>query len=141
MVRTTAKPPARPAVRAPTRLSRWVLLCAGAEAVGMTAAAGAARAATALAPRRTALAWGLVVAAGLGLLMGGVLGAAQAGALRGTVARPWRWVGVSAVAWTPAMVVIFAGATAAPAAWSDLADVALGACTGALAGAVLGAVS
>ena len=76
MVRTTAEPPARPAVRAPTRLSRWVLLCAGAEAVGMTAAAGAARAATALAPRRTALAWGLVVAAGLGLLMGGVLGAA-----------------------------------------------------------------
>jgi hypothetical protein len=210
MVRTTAEPPARPAVRAPTRLGRWVLLCAGAEAVGMAAAAGAARAATALAPDRTALAWGLVVAAGLvegtalglaqsaalrpdapglrrrhwvlmtvavaglgwaavsapavlggddgagagpsallvasgaaglGLLMGAVLGAAQAGALRGTVARPWRWVGVSATAWTPAMVVIFAGATAAPATWSDLAVVALGAGTGALAGAVLGAVS
>lgn len=209
MVRTTAEPPARPDVRAPSRLRRWVLLCAGAEAVGMAAAAGAARAATALPADRTVLAWGLVVAgglvegtalgaaqsaalrpdvphlrrrqwvlvtvavaglgwaavsapavlggddgsgagpapvvvalgaAGLGLLMGAALGAAQAGALRGVVARPWRWVGVSAAAWMPAMVVIFAGATAAPASWSDAAVVALGAGTGALAGAVLGAV-
>ncbi|WP_418605411.1 hypothetical protein [Georgenia sp. SUBG003] len=56
------------------------------------------------------------------------------------MARPWRWVAVSAAAWTPAMVVIFAGAQAAPASWPTAAVALLGTATGALAGAVLGAV-
>lgn len=82
----------------------------------------------------------LVGAAGLGLAMGAVLGAAQGWALRGAVRRPSRWVLVSAVAWTPAMVVIFAGATATPASWPVAGVLVLGATTGALAGAVLGAL-
>ena len=201
---------AGPGARVPWR--RWALLCAAAEAVGMTAAAGAATAANVLSaePARSArlVAWGLVVvgglvegvalgfaqsaalrttvhrldrgrwilttvlvaglgwgvvsaqaatagddggtqpgwpvvlvgAAGLGLAMGTVLGAAQGWALRGAVRRPSRWVLVSAVAWTPAMVVIFAGATATPASWPVAGVLVLGATTGALAGAVLGAL-
>lgn len=79
-------------------------------------------------------------AAGLGLAMGAVLGAAQGWVLRGAVPRPWHWVGVSAAAWTPAMVVIFAGASWAPSTWPTGAVVLLGTVTGAVAGAVLGAV-
>ena len=44
---------------------------------------------------------------GLGLLMGPVLGAAQALALRHAVSHPWRWVGANTAAWPPAMAVIF----------------------------------
>ncbi len=86
--------------------------------------------------------WLVVVggAAGLGLVMGAVLGAAQAWSLRGAAARPWRWVGVSSVAWTPAMVLIFLGATTTPGAWSFVGVLAAGAVTGAVAGGVLGAV-
>ncbi|PFG41189.1 hypothetical protein ATJ97_3737 [Georgenia soli] len=224
----------------PGGLLRWVGLCAAAEAVGMTAAATAARVGASLAhgPTGAAGAWGVVVlgglvegtaiglaqaaalrplvrglrvgrfvavtvavaglgwaaasapsvlatddgaagpplavvlggAAGLGLVMGAVLGTAQAAVLRPTtapvdqrgaatavrpgaatasgpltaqardVARPWRWVGVSAAAWTPAMVVVFAGAQAAPASWPTGSVALLGTATGALAGAVLGAV-
>ena len=55
----------------------------------------------------------LVVASGaaLGLVMGALLGAAQAWALRGHVEHPGRWVTANAVAWVPAMAVVFAGAT------------------------------
>jgi len=85
---------------------------------------------------------GLVLAgaAGLGLAMGAVLGAAQALTLRGRVAHPWRWVSVSATAWVPAMVVIFAGASAPDAAWRAYQTVPLGAVTGLAAGALLGLV-
>ncbi|TRW44090.1 hypothetical protein [Georgenia yuyongxinii] len=193
------------------RVRRWVLLCAAAEAVGMSASAAAARSATALqgAGRGAAAAWGVVVlgglvegtavglaqaaalkplvpsldhrrlllvtvavaglgwaaasapsvlaaddgdaepgwavvvggAAALGLVMGAVLGAAQAWVLRPAVRRPGRWVGISVAAWTPAMVAIFAGATVAPASWPAGAVVLLGTVTGLVAGALLGAVS
>lgn len=83
----------------------------------------------------------LLGAAGLGLVMGLALGAAQVPAFRGAVRRPWRWVGVSAAAWTPTMVVIFVGATLPDASWPTGAIVAIGPVTGALAGAVLGAIS
>lgn len=79
-------------------------------------------------------------AAGLGLAMGAVLGAAQAWVLRVAVRRPWRWVGISAAAWTPAMVVIFAAASWVPADWPLVAVVLLGIGTGLAAGALLGAV-
>jgi hypothetical protein len=83
----------------------------------------------------------LAGAAGLGAVMGAALGAAQAWALRGHVARPWRWVGASAVAWTPAMVVVFGGASTPDADWPPGAVVGLGTLTGVAAGAVLGLVS
>lgn len=84
--------------------------------------------------------WPLVLAgaAALGAVMGAVLGAAQSVVLRPAVAHPWRWALVSTVAWTPAMAVIFLGATTAPAAWPLPAVVLLGTVTGVAAGAVLG---
>lgn len=80
-------------------------------------------------------------AAGLGVAMGGVLGAAQALVLRGHVTHPGRWVAANALAWAPAMSVIFLGATAPGAGWSVPAVVGLGTLTGAAAGAALGLVS
>ncbi len=87
--------------------------------------------------------WSVVLpgAAGLGLLMGAALGAAQVWALRGAVPHPWRWVGASAAGWAPAMAVVFAGATAPSDPLSLSASVALGVTTGVLAGLALGAVT
>lgn len=79
--------------------------------------------------------------AALGVAMGAVLGAAQALVLRGRVRHPWRWVGANALAWSPAMAVIFLGATAPAAGWPAPAVVALGTATGLAAGATLGLVS
>jgi uncharacterized integral membrane protein len=78
--------------------------------------------------------------AGLGLLLGALLGAAQAWALRGSVRRPGTWVVANAVAWVPTMAVIFLGATTPDAGWSPVHVALLGTVTGAVAGALLGAV-
>jgi hypothetical protein len=83
----------------------------------------------------------LAGAAALGLVLGALLGLVQAPALRGAVAHPWRWVGVSAAAWTPTMVVMFLGATLPDATWSPTAIILTGVATGVLAGALLGVVS
>lgn len=83
----------------------------------------------------------LLGAAGIGLVMGPVLGAAQGLALRGAAARPMRWVVANTCAWPPAMVVIFLGATSPGATWPTWGVVALGAVTGAAAGTVLGLVT
>ena len=83
----------------------------------------------------------LVMAAGLGLAMGALLGTGQALVLRGHVRHPWRWIGISAAAWTPTMVVIFTGATVPDASWSAAAVILTGALTGIVAGFVLGLVS
>lgn len=83
----------------------------------------------------------LAGAAGLGLVMGGVLGAAQAPAFRGAAAHPWRWVGVSTIAWTPTMTVMFVGATLPDASWAPAAIILTGVLTGVAAGAVLGLLS
>ena len=193
---------------------RWVLACAVAETIGMTAAAGAAKAVMLLSDepgaagsRATAL--GVVVAgglvegvalglaqsgalarrwpalhrarytlatvvlaglgwaagsapsafaaddtgpepplalvlaggAGIGLVMGPLLGAGQAWALRRAVRHPRRWVAANAVAWPPVMVVIYLGATRPEEGWSVPAVLAVGAVTGAAAGALLGLVT
>ncbi len=193
----------------------WVLACTLAEAIGMTAAAAAARAATALIERdvqgaswlglglvvlgglvegvalgvlqsralasvldtwaRRRWLWGTVLiagvgwaaasapaalsssqsgdteepalmlvllgAAGLGTMLGAVLGAVQAWALTGQVPHPRRWILGSAVGWTAAMPVIFLGATTVPASWPTGPVVVIGAGTGLAAGLVLGATS
>ena len=80
----------------------------------------------------------LAAAAGLGLAMGAALGAAQAPAFRDGAQRPWRWVWMSAVAWTPTMVVMFVGATLPDASWSPGSIILTGAVTGIIAGALLG---
>ncbi|MDX6357031.1 MAG: hypothetical protein QOH37_85 [Nocardioidaceae bacterium] len=82
----------------------------------------------------------LVGAAGLGLVMGAILGVAQSVTLRGRVAHPWRWASISSAAWLPTMVVIFAGATAPSAGWHVYQTVPLGTATGLVGGAVLGLV-
>ncbi|MBA2953708.1 DUF385 domain-containing protein [Nocardioides sp. MAH-18] len=83
----------------------------------------------------------LLGAAALGLVMGAVLGAVQALALRGAVRHPGRWVGANAAAWPLAMTLIFAGATTPGAAWSTWSVVLLGVVTGAVAGTGLGLVT
>lgn len=184
----------------------WVSSCAIAEAIGMTAAAGAARAADGLGVvaglsvivagglvEGTALGWAqshvlarivpalsrsrylvatvlvaglgwaaasapaavgggsddtqpplalvLLGAAGIGLVMGPLLGAAQATALRGAVAHPGRWVLANTAAWPVAMVVIFLGATTPEASWPVWSVLVLGTVTGGVAGGLLGVVS
>ncbi|SDO18102.1 hypothetical protein SAMN04515671_0058 [Nakamurella panacisegetis] len=76
--------------------------------------------------------------AGIGLVMGPVLGAAQAWALRSVVRRPWRWVAANTVAWPPVMAVIFFGASRPADSWSAPAVLGVGAVTGIAAGALLG---
>ena len=185
----------------------WILACVAAEAIGMTAAAAAARAADAVDP--VAVALGLVVvgglvegvalgvlqgrwlranwpslrlrlfvattivfaglgwaagaapsvlsddagggappvwmmlagAAGIGMVMGSALGAAQAAALRGAVTHPWRWVAANATAWPVAMVVLFAGASTPTASWPVALVVPWGTAVGALAGLALGLIT
>ena len=82
-----------------------------------------------------------LLVAGLGLVMGALLGAAQAPAFRAAVGRPGRWVAVSTIAWTPTMVVMFGGATLPDASWSPAAIILTGVVTGVAAGAVLGLVT
>lgn len=80
----------------------------------------------------------LAGAAGIGLVMGPVLGGAQALVLRAAVQHARRWVLANTVAWPPVMVVIFLGATRPEADWSAAAVVVTGTLTGLVAGAVLG---
>lgn len=86
---------------------------------------------------------GLVLAgaAVLGAGMGALLGAVQALVMKGAVPHPVRWIGVSTLAWTPTMTVIFFGATTPDVSWPVAAVIAWGSATGVVAGAVLGAVS
>jgi hypothetical protein len=83
----------------------------------------------------------LLGAAALGLVMGAVLGAVQALALRGAVRHPWRWVGANAAAWPLAMTLIFVGATTPGTTWPTWSVVLLGVATGAVAGTGLGLVT
>jgi hypothetical protein len=83
----------------------------------------------------------LVMAAGLGLAMGALLGVGQALVLRHHVRHPWRWVSISAAAWTPVMMVIFTGATVPDVSWPTPLVIVLGALTGVVAGGILGLVS
>jgi hypothetical protein len=87
--------------------------------------------------------WQVVVGGGalLGAGMGAVLGWAQSLVLRRHVRFPGRWVAANALAWGPAMAVIFLGAGTPGADWPLLAVVLLGAATGVAAGAVLGVVT
>lgn len=80
-------------------------------------------------------------AAAFGLVLGLVLGAAQAVTLRGAVRHPGRWVAANATAWPVAMVLVLLGATVPGAGWPAVSVFAVGALTGAVAGAVLGLVS
>ena len=83
----------------------------------------------------------LLGAAGLGIVMGAVLGGAQASVLRPYVRHPGRWVTANVTGWAVAMPVIFIGAMSPGESWPTVAVAGLGAVTGAAAGTVLGAVT
>jgi len=83
----------------------------------------------------------MLAAAGLGLVMGAVLGAAQVWAWSARVRHPARWIFASAVGWLAAMPVVFAGATLPDADWPTPAVVLDGTVTGLVAGTVLGLVT
>jgi len=80
-------------------------------------------------------------AAGLGLMMGLVLGSAQAVALRGATSHPWRWAGANAAAWPPAMCLVFLGSSLPGQDWPVAWLLLDGAVTGAVAGTVVGLVT
>lgn len=79
--------------------------------------------------------------AAMGLVLGAIFGAAQAGVLRGHVARPRRWVTANALGWAAAMAVIMTGASVPSVPWPWPQLLALGAATGILAGLAIGAVT
>src|SRR3712207_8430308 len=119
--------------RAPATLGPWVLACATAEAVGMTAAAGAAWAADALASHGAGTLVGLVVVVSGGLVEGSALGVLQAralGALDRSARRRWALatVVVAGVGWagasTPAVLSEDDGSGVGP----PIGLVVLGAC-------------
>jgi hypothetical protein len=80
---------------------------------------------------------GLVVGAPLGAL----LGAAQALVLQPLVSHPWRWVGINALAWSPAVAVIALGAWLTPDSWPWLGFLMLTPFVGAFAGFLAGRIS
>jgi len=117
----------------------WIVVTVLVAGVGWGAAS--APSAAAADPTSTAeppLALMLLAAAGLGLVMGLLLGAAQTLVLRHTLPEARRWTWVSAAAWTLTMPVIFLGATRPDASWSLPALLLTGALTGALAGTTYG---
>ena len=82
-----------------------------------------------------------VLAAGLGAGMGLLFGAAQWLVLRHHARDAHMWVVANIAGWAAAMPVIFAGASAPTAETPIAAVAAIGALTGAFAGAVLGAIT
>jgi hypothetical protein len=79
--------------------------------------------------------------AGLGIVMGAVLGGAQSTVLRSRVRHPHRWILANAAAWAPAMAVIFTGASTPEQSWSVASVLGLGVLTGLVAGTLLGLVT
>lgn len=123
------------------RRGRWVIATVAVAGVGWAAASAASVLSDDDGGEAPALGVVLLLAAGLGLALGALLGIVQALVLRRAVRHPWRWVGISAVAWMPTMVIIFAGATLPDASWPTLAVVPWGTLTGLIAGLALGVVS
>ncbi|MGZ4536078.1 MAG: site-2 protease family protein [Nocardioidaceae bacterium] len=121
--------------------ARWVLVTLAIAGIGWAAASAPA----ALSPDTggSGPAWPVLAlgGVGLGLVMGAVLGGAQAVVLRPHVRYPWRWVGANLLAWAVAMPVIFVGASSPSSDSPVLAVVALGTVVGVLAGTALGLVS
>ncbi|HWJ10065.1 MAG TPA: hypothetical protein VNS46_11850 [Nocardioides sp.] len=123
----------------------WVRACTLAEAIGITAAAAAARTATWLTDDRdVAPGWALAVVVAGGLVEGTALGLLQARSLRDLLGRraARRWaaatVAVAGLAWAagsaPATLSSGGGSDAPPLALVLLGGAALGAVTGGLLG-------
>jgi hypothetical protein len=83
----------------------------------------------------------LTGAVAMGLVLGALLGAAQAAVLVHRVHHPWRWIAANSAGWAVAMPLVFVGATTAGAGWPWPVLVLWGAMTGCAAGACLGLVT
>jgi hypothetical protein len=79
----------------------------------------------------------LVGGAAMGLVLGPLMGLAQALASRGTV-ETRRWVWANLVGWVPAMMLVMVGASLAERSWPLIGVAGLGALSGALAGLAIG---
>ena len=120
----------------------WIVVTVPVAAVGWVVATAPSGFAQDGSPPSTLSPWLLLVLAlVLGACLGALLGAVQAHVLRPAVSHPWRWVGISAVAWSPAVAVVALGATLPPESWPDLAVVLVAPLLGAVAGFVVGRVS
>ncbi|MBF2073999.1 MAG: hypothetical protein IGS50_09600 [Synechococcales cyanobacterium C42_A2020_086] len=83
---------------------------------------------------------GLLLAAGLGLVAGLILSAAQWLVLRRYVAKAWWWLPANAVAWAAGMPLLFAGIDLAQTQGSIVGGVIVMAVCIAITGAVVGAI-
>jgi hypothetical protein len=112
----------------------WVLGSTPSVLIGAAAEAGAAPV------PEIGAALEIVLAAGLGLVVGLILGGPQWWVLRRYVRRAGWWAPANALAWAVAMPLIFlaAGLPTATTPWPQLVALALG--TGLAAGAIVGAV-
>ena len=120
---------------------RWRLVTLLVAGVGWAAASAPAAFSTADASASPPLLLTVGGGAALGVLMGAVLGAAQATGLRSLVSRPGRWTAANALGWAPTMSIIMIGAGTPGADWASWQVGALGTVTGLVAGAALGLVT
>lgn len=137
---------------APPTLGRWIVLCAAAEAIGMTAAAAAAKAVQAVAgdtPSGSAAVVAVSIVVAGGLVEGTALGLAQARGLSGWLPGPRRarWLLVTLVVaglgWAAASVpsvLAQGGGTEPPLLLGMAGAVALGMAMGAVLGAAQASV-
>ncbi len=82
----------------------------------------------------------ILLGAGLGVVMGLLMGAVQWIAARGKIAAT-AWIGMNALGWAPAMAIILLAASAAERAWSMTVIILVGAAAGSAAGIAVGAVT
>ena len=118
----------------------WALATAAVATLGygLSLAAGAGAGPADAAPPPLALA--LAGAAALGAVLGALMGAAQWNTARGRL--PFRrWTAASAAGWAAALPAIFAGAALVPDTAPLWQVAAIGALSGAAAGALLGALT
>ncbi|MET4705875.1 nitroreductase/quinone reductase family protein [Frigoribacterium sp. UYMn621] len=120
---------------------RWIVLTVLVAGLGWAAASTPSQLSSVTDDSTPMIVLIVVGAAALGTVMGAVLGAVQAGGFVPLVSHPWRWIGISALAWAPTMTIIFLGATTPGPDWKYPLVIMSGTATGVVAGAVLGLVS
>ena len=120
---------------------RWVVITTAVAGVGWAVASAPGALSGSGGGASPAEALLIASGAGLGIVMGAVLGAAQSTVLHSRVRHPRRWILANAVGWVPAMAVIVAGASAPEESWAVASVVGLGLLTGLVAGTLLGIVT
>lgn len=123
----------------------WVLVTVPVAAVGWAAASAPSGYAEG-GSSTSSLGLGAFLLTGLlvGAAMGSLLGVVQALVLRPLVSHPWRWIAINALAWSPAVAVIFLGTRLVPDSWPGMSALiaapVVGAAAGFVAGRILGSL-